>query len=56
MPSRLVFSCGPAGIEYVAPTYRQYVEGAKLAPRPEVEVTTDDVRPARMEGERAFKK
>ena len=42
--SRLVASCGPKGIEYIASTFQNLLDGAKLAPRPEPVVTPRDVK------------
>ena len=42
--SRLVATCGPAGMELIAPTYAQMLDGARLAPKPEPVVTAADAR------------
>jgi hypothetical protein len=42
--SRLVATFGPKGLEFIAPTYKQYVEGARLSPKPEPVVTSRDCR------------
>lgn len=46
MTDKLVASFGPNGCEFVAPTYAHKLEGLNLAPKPEVEVTQDDLRRA----------
>ena len=43
----LVYSSGPKGVLFCAPTYKQFLEGAKLAPRSDAEevvVTVKDVK------------
>lgn len=41
MADKLVCTCGPKGIEFVASQYREYALGARLAPRgPVVEPVT----------------
>ena len=42
--SKLVATCGPKGIEYIASTFKNLLDGAKLAPRPEPVVTPRDVK------------
>ena len=42
--SRLVATCGPKGIEYIASTFKVLLDGAKLSPRPEPVVTPRDVK------------
>lgn len=42
--SKLVAICGPKGIEYIASTFRNLLDGARLAPGPEPTVTPRDVK------------
>ncbi len=42
--SRLVATCGPKGIEFIASSFAKLLDGAKLAPKPEPVVTPRDVR------------
>ena len=42
--SKLVATCGPNGIEYIASTFQHLLDGARLAPKPEPVVTAADAR------------
>ena len=42
--SKLVASCGPKGIEYIASTFQNLMDGARLSPKPDPVVTPRDVR------------
>ena len=42
--SRLVASCGPNGIEYIASAFQNLLDGARLSPKPEPVVTPRDVK------------
>ena len=46
MTDRCVFAVSPKGVEFCAPTFKDLLEGAKLAPRPEPTVTPRDVKTA----------
>ena len=42
--SKCVATCGPKGIEYIASTFQNLLDGARLAPKPESVVTPRDVK------------
>ena len=42
--SKLVASCGPKGIEYIASTFQNLMDGARLSPKPDPVVTPRDVK------------